>query len=181
MTPILETARLTLRPLVLDDAPAVQAQFPHWEIVRFLNEKIPWPYPEDGALQFIRDIASPAVERGEQWIWAIRLKGGPDHLIGVINLMKNRDDNRGFWLALPWHGRGLMPEACDAVTEFWFNGLGFERLRVAKAVANVASRRVSEKQGARLIEVEERGFVSGRWPTQIWELTREEWHARDRA
>ncbi len=180
MTPTLETARLILRPITLEDAAAVQAQFPHWEIVRFLNDKIPWPYPSDGAFKFIRDIALPAVERGEQWIWAIMLKGGPDHLIGVINLMTNRNDNRGFWLALPWHGRGLMTEASYAVTEFWFNGLGRERLRVAKAIHNRASSRLSEKQGARLIAIEERGYVSGRLQTEVWELTREEWNSRKR-
>jgi ribosomal-protein-alanine N-acetyltransferase len=177
MIPVLETDRLILRPVTLDDAGIVQMLFPHLEIVRFLNERVPWPYPEDGALQFFRDIVLPAMERGEQWAWAIRLKDGPDHLIGVINLAANRDDNRGFWLGLPWQGRGLMSEACEAVTHYWFNCLGRERLRVAKAVQNLASRRVSEKQGAHLIGIEERGFVSGRLPTEIWELTCEEWNA----
>lgn len=175
---ILETNRLTLEPLVLEDAPPAQIFFPRWEIVRFLNAKVPWPYPEDGALQFYRDVALPAVARGEQWIWAIRLKDGPAHLIGVINLTANRDDNRGFWLGLPWHGRGLMSEACEAVTDYWFNTLGREVLTVSKAAQNLPSRRVSEKQGARLIGIDERDYVSGRWPTEIWQLTRAEWNAR---
>jgi [ribosomal protein S5]-alanine N-acetyltransferase len=178
MTPTLETSRLILRPLTLADAPAAQLLFPHWEIVRYLNDKVPWPYPPDGALQFYRDVALPAVERGEQWIWSIILKGGPKHLIGAINLMKNRDENRGFWLGLAWQGQGLMAEACDAVTEFWFDCLGQERLRVSKAAPNTASRRVSERQGARLVAVEERNYVSGRFKTEIWELSRDEWKAR---
>ena len=73
-----------------------------------------------------------------------------------------------------------MSEACEAVTEFWFNTLGRQRLIVAKATGNVASRRVSEKQGARLVAIEERNFVSGRLPAEIWELTREAWNARER-
>ncbi len=178
MTPILETKRLTLHPLTLEDAPATQILFPHWEIVRFLGHKVPWPYPDDGALQFYRDIALPAMERGEQWVWTIRLKGGPAHHIGCINLNTARNDNRGFWLALPWHGQGLMSEACEAVTDFWFNSLGRDRLRVAKARQNIASRRISEKQGARLVAIEERPFVSGPTLAEIWELTREEWNAR---
>ncbi|MBI4724912.1 MAG: GNAT family N-acetyltransferase [Rhodomicrobium sp.] len=180
MTPVLETSRLVLRPLVLSDAEAAQKLFPHWEIVRFLNARVPWPYPDDGALQFYRDVALPAVERGEQWIWAILLKGGPDHLIGSINLSVAPDDNRGFWLGSPWQGQGLMQEACEAVTDFWFNELGRETLRVSKAAQNLASRRVSEKQGARLTRIEERDFASGRLPAGIWELTREEWNARRR-
>jgi RimJ/RimL family protein N-acetyltransferase len=177
MVPILETARLILRPIELADALAVQELFPHWDIVRYMNAKIPWPYPADGALQFIRDVALPAMERGEQWVWAIRLKGGPSHLIGVINLSAAKDENRGFWLGLPWQGQGLMTEACEAVTGFWFAGLGRDRLRVSKAAANAASRRVSQRQGAQLIAVEERDYVAGRLAAEVWELTREDWNS----
>ncbi len=178
MIPDLETGRLILRPLALPDAPAVQELFPHWDIVRYMNAKIPWPYPAGGALQYIAGIALPAMEKGEQWVWAIRIKTGPGHLIGVINLMAEKDENRGFWLGLPWQGRGLIAEACEAVTEYWFNGLAQARLRVSKAAANKASRRVSERQGARLIAVEERDYVSGRLAAEVWELTREDWNAR---
>ncbi len=181
MTPVLTTSRLTLHPLTLDDAPATQALFPHWEIVRFLGEKVPWPYPEDGALRFYADVALPAIGRGEQWAWSIWLKNGPRHHIGHINLGIARHENRGFWLGLPWHGQGLMTEASEAVTEFWFNELERGKLRVSKAVQNIASRRISEKQGARLVAVEERGFVSGRALAEIWELTRDEWNARRRS
>ena len=65
MTPSLETARLLLRPIELADAPQIQTVFPQWEIVKFLANKVPWPYPPDGALTFLRHIALPAVERGD--------------------------------------------------------------------------------------------------------------------
>jgi ribosomal-protein-alanine N-acetyltransferase len=61
--PIITTSRLILRPLDLCDADAAQALFPRWEIVRFLSSHIPWPYPADGALTFIRDMALPAMQR----------------------------------------------------------------------------------------------------------------------
>jgi [ribosomal protein S5]-alanine N-acetyltransferase len=116
------------------------------------------------------------VESGSKWFWAIRLKGGPDHLIGAIDLSLGPDENRGFWLSPEWQGRGLMSEACEAVTEFWFNALGQEFLRVSKAVSNLASHRISEREGARLVAVEERDYVSGRAPAEIWELARQEWN-----
>jgi RimJ/RimL family protein N-acetyltransferase len=182
MIPNFETKRLTLRPVTLDDAPATQRLFPHWEIVRFLGHNIPWPYPEDGALQFYRDVALPAMERGEQYLWAIRLKQqGPSHLIGCIGLHPFRDNNRGFWLALPWQGRRIMQEACEVVTDFWFNGLGRDKLRVAKAVGNIASRRITEKEGSRLVAIEDRTFRMGPTKAEIWEITREEWNALRRA
>jgi RimJ/RimL family protein N-acetyltransferase len=67
-TPVLETPRLLLKPLALEDAEAVQALFAHWEIVRYLNGIVPWPYPPDGALTYFRDIALPAIARGDEWI-----------------------------------------------------------------------------------------------------------------
>src|SRR5258708_2513522 len=132
MTPALETQRLLLRPLELADADRVQLLFPHWEIVKYLNSVVPWPYPADGARQFYTEVALPAMARGEQWIWSIRLKDQADQLIGSISLADGEHENRGFWLGLPWHGQGLMTEASDAVTDFWFNTLKRPVLRVPK-------------------------------------------------
>ncbi|HKW74217.1 MAG TPA: GNAT family N-acetyltransferase [Terriglobales bacterium] len=178
MIPMLETPRLILRPLELADAVQTQLLFPHWEIVRYLAGIVPWPYPPDGALTYYRDVALPAMERGEAWHWTLRLKTQPSQLIGAIGLFKGADDNRGFWIAPPWQKQGLMTEACDAVTDFWFRALQFPILRVAKAAANLGSRRISEKQGLRLAEVGERNYVSGRLPAEVWEITAEEWTAR---
>ena len=178
MVPTLETPRLILRPLELADAAQLQVLFPHWEIVRYLNHRVPWPYPPDGVLTYYREVALPAVARGEAWNWTLRLKTEPERLIGNILLSTAANKNRGFWMGLPWHGQGLMTEACDAVTDYWFNVLKFPVLRVPKAVANEASRRISVKQGMRVIATEERDFVSGRFPAEIWEITAEEWNLR---
>ena len=180
MTPTLETPRLLLRPLELADAAQIQALFPHWEIVRYLRNAIPWPYPPDGALQYVRDMALPAIVRGEAWHWTLRLKTEPEQMkmIGFISLIKGETENRGFWMSPPWQGRGLMSEACDAVTDYWFNALKFPALRVPKAIANLASRRISEKQGMRVVATEERDYVGGRFATEIWEITAEQWCAR---
>jgi ribosomal-protein-alanine N-acetyltransferase len=174
----LETARLLLRPLELAAAEQTQRLFPHWEIVRYLAKVVPWPYPADGGQTYYRDIALPAMERGEEWHWSLRLKTDPDQFIGSIGVRTKEDNNRGFWLGLPWQRQGLMTEATEAVTDYWFNELGSPVMRVSKAVANVASRRLSEKHGMRLVAVTEKDYVSGRLPIEIWEITREEWLAR---
>lgn len=180
--PALETPRLLLKPLELADAPQIQMLFPQWEIVRYLRNVIPWPYPPDGALQYLREMALPAMQRGEAWHWTLRLKTDPgQQMIGVISLMKNESENRGFWISSPWQGHGLMSEACDVVTKYWFEVLKFPALRVPKAIANVASRRISEKQGMRVIAREERDYVCGRLASEIWEITVEEWCLRKKA
>jgi len=174
----LQTLRLLLRPLELADAEQTQLLFPHWEIVRYLTNVVPWPYPPDGAYTYYRDAALPAMARGEAWHWTLRLKTEPERLIGGISLRKGEKLNRGFWLGLPWHGQGLMTEACQAVTDYWFNTLKFPVLHASKAAANVASCRISEKSRMRLVAREEHDYVSGRLPTEIWEISAEEWNAR---
>jgi len=177
----LETARLLLRPLELADAEQGQELFPHWEIVRYLAAAVPWPFPADGVFTYYRDVALPAMARGDEWHWSLRMKSDPARLIGGITLRKGEKKNRGFWLGLAWHGQGLMSEAVDAVTAYWFDELGFPVLRAPKAVVNTASRRISEKQGMRVVAVEQGQYVSGTLPTEIWEITAEEWRAARRA
>lgn len=68
-----------------------------------------------------------------------------------------------------------MSEACVWANDFWFETLGFPVLRVSKAAENVASRRISEKQGMRLVGKEEKNYVCGRLLSEMWEMTAEEW------
>jgi RimJ/RimL family protein N-acetyltransferase len=70
-----------------------------------------------------------------------------------------------------------MSEACVWINDFWFETLGNDVLRVSKAVGNTMSRRISEKQGMRLIGFGEKDYVSGHLPSEIWEITAEEWRA----
>lgn len=176
MTATLETDRLLLQPLEVSDADQIQELFPHWELVRFLSAAVPWPYPPDGALTYCRDVAIPGAERGDEWHWTLRLKGESFRMIGSISLFKGDNQNRGFWMGLPWRRKGLMTEACDAATDYWFSVLKFPVLRTVKAVANTDSRGISVRQGMRVVRIVDHRFVSGILPAEIWELTADEWH-----
>jgi RimJ/RimL family protein N-acetyltransferase len=171
------TERLLLRPLTLADAPAMQEHFPHWEIVRYLLAAVPWPYPPDGARRFCRDTALPAMEQGEAWHWTLRLRSAPGAAIGMVSLFRRGEDQRGLWLGLPWQRQGLMTEAAAWANDVWFDTLGFDHLRVGKARANTASRRLSQRQGMRLVATGERNFVCGTLDAETWELTAAEWRA----
>jgi hypothetical protein len=61
--------------------------------------------------------------RGEEWTWTIRLHENPETMIGIIALHKTKNHNRGLWLDPSWQRRGLMTEACEAVTDYWFGVL----------------------------------------------------------
>jgi [ribosomal protein S5]-alanine N-acetyltransferase len=162
----LQTSRLVLRSLELADADQIQVLFPQWEVVRYLASVVPWPYPADDARTYIRDIALPAMERRELWQWTLRLKTAPHQVIGSVTLSTQPNNNRGFWIGIPWQGRGLMSEAVEVVTDYWFDILKFPRLRVPKAVPNVASRRISEKQGMRVVGREITAAEWARWKSR---------------
>ena len=107
--PALATDRLELRPATLADASAIQTAFPHWNVVRFFSAAVPWPFPDDGALSFLRDKVIPEMEAGLSRTWTIRLRSDPVSLIGAIGLYDEPNNNRGFWL----HPRGARPRLCE--------------------------------------------------------------------
>ena len=181
MTPQLETTRLLLKPLQLEDAEQVQPLFGQLDVVKYLTDGVAWPFPDEGAHAYYRDFALPAIERGDEWHWTLRLKESPDQIIGSVALFRNERNNRAFWMGIPWRQRGLMMEAVEMVTEFWFSALGFELLRAPKASANFASVRISEKTGMRLESKGEQGFVCGKLPSETWVITREEWLCTSRS
>lgn len=178
-TPVLETARLILRPLEVRDTPAIQRIFGQWEVVRFLLAKVPWPYPDDGAAANMAECLEKRA-KGEQFYWAITLKGGDDALIGRIDLRPDAGDHemRGFWLDPKHRGQGLMTEAADAVTAYAFDVLEWPELWVTNAAANTASHRIKQKQGFELMELVRDQFVFGEDDKEIWRLTAESWRAR---
>ena len=178
-TPVLVTPRLVLRPVAETDIAATQRLFPRWKVVRWLHGAVPWPYPPDGAAQNMAQCLAEAARR-EKFHWAITLRGS-DELRGRIDLWpfdgSNRD-MRGFWLDPELHGQGLMTEAAEAVTAFAFQELGWPFLYLTNAVANRASARVKQRQGAVEIGREPWDFVSGPAERQVWRLDRDAWLAR---
>jgi ribosomal-protein-alanine N-acetyltransferase len=182
-TPVLHTPRLVLRPLRAKDAPVVQKRFANWEVVRWLDAKVPWPYPADGAATFVAGCLAEMTQ-GEKSHWALIPKKGPADLIGVISLWPDDGvihDQRGFWLDPAFQGQGLMTEAADRVTDYAFGKLGWPCLWLSNAQDNHASRRIKEKQGARLVDMMIGRFVSGAATRMVWQLTREDWLARQPA
>ncbi len=174
--PVLSTTRLTLRPLTEADLPAVQRNFQDFETIRYLNAAVPWPYPDDGAATWYREIVVPR-QGIDKWTWAISLKQSPDELIGVIELFRNHHgSNRGFWLERKFWNKGYMSEAVAAINDYAFDVLGFTTMILDNAVGNKASARLKEKFGARFIEVRPAKFVdSSVQEIEMWELTKEAW------
>lgn len=180
-TPTFTTPRLRLREVRRTDIPAYEKHFIDYEVVRYLTNRVPWPYPPDGVREYLDTFVFPYLGENK-WVWAITERDGADELIGIIELWRpGRPEHRGFWLGRAYWGRGYMTEAVTPVMDFAFEVAGFERLVFANAVQNRRSARVKEKTGARLLGREPARFVDPAITEhELYELTREEW-ARARA
>tara|TARA_B110000037_G_scaffold216261_1_gene274970 strand:- start:235 stop:792 length:558 start_codon:yes stop_codon:yes gene_type:complete len=175
ITPTLQTDRLTLRALQSSDAKGIQEYFPRWNIVKHLSDQIPWPYPVDGAKQFVEMSL-----KKEGWlIWAITLRGNEDgdECVGVIDYTAKDAGvgNRGFWLAEHLHGRGLMTEAIEAMQDYIFFELGVEKIRVGNSLQNPASRRLKEKTGGVYVGTGEFRHLGGCDEIELWDITQANW------
>ncbi len=149
--PTLKTKRLVLQELTLNHEKDYFEGFVDWEVVRYMNGSIPWPYPKDGVRNFIKSVIP---KQGKTlWQWGIFLKEQPNKLIGSIEIRKSDTDNRGFWLAKPYWGQGYMSEASLAVTDYAFESLGFDVLKFTNSKVNIGSRRIKEKMGIRLVSL----------------------------
>jgi RimJ/RimL family protein N-acetyltransferase len=144
--PVLETERLRLRPLEPADAPRVSELAGDRDVARN-TLRIPHPYPEDAAEQWI--AALPGMwERGEEAIFALTLREGGE-LVGAAGIHGGGDGvgEIGYWIGRPYWGRGYATEAARALVSFGFDGLGLERVWAHSFGRNPASCRVLEKAG----------------------------------
>ncbi len=177
-TPILKTPRLILRPITIEDAPAVQKYFNDWKIIQYICDA-PWPYPDDGALTHIRDTILPGIKQKKMYVWAITLKDSNDEAIGLVSYRLKADNpysDRGFWLAVPYHGDGLMSEAITCVNDFVFNTLGIKNFKVRNIKGNIGSHRIKEKTGGILVAEMEEVMLNGKTEImELWEVTKDSW------
>lgn len=176
--PVFETPRLTLKAVTLEDTASYQKYFNNYEVIGHLAQHVPWPYPADGVVQFL-NMFLPRQGKTD-WLWGIYEKQNPKDLIGVVHLWREgRPEHRGFWLGQPFWGKGYMTEAVTPVMDYAFDHLGFDKLVFANAVGNTKSRRIKEKTGARLIDVNPAKFVNPNYTHhEVWELTKDEWKSR---
>lgn len=161
----LRTARLGLRPLLPEDAPAIAEGLSDWQVTRWLAAP-PWPYRLSDAEEY---VASPMAVDSRAIL-------AGDNLVGVIGLAENE---LGYWLARSAWGRGYATEAGRAIVDAAFARGGWTELSSGHQVANLASGRVLAKLGFRPIGQEMRHFGPvGRFlPSVQLRLTRADWMA----
>jgi RimJ/RimL family protein N-acetyltransferase len=141
-TPVLATARLTLRAPRREDAKAI-AELINDRRIAENTARIPHPYGLADAHAFLNHI-----ERNpDEPTFLIALADGT--IIGCCGIESSigPDPEFGYWIGVPYWGRGYATEAARALIDHAFGELGCEQLRGRARVSNPASRRVLEKCG----------------------------------
>ena len=161
--PLLDMPRVALRRFQTDDAADVQRLAGAFEVAD-TTLQIPHPYP-DGAAEAWIATHETSFESGTGATFAIILKTSGE-LVGAISLMSIEAGHQaelGYWIGVPYWGRGLCSEAAQAVVDYAFTELGLARLHASHFSRNPASGRVLEKLGFRH-EGTRRGHVR-KWGT----------------
>jgi RimJ/RimL family protein N-acetyltransferase len=138
--PVLKTARLTLRAPRRGDAKALALLANDLRIAAN-TARIPHPYGVADAEQFIASVN----KRAGETCFLITLDGAPIGACGVDP--REEVPELGYWLGVPYWGRGFATEAARAVIDYAFGDLEYEALLSGARVTNPASRRVLEKCG----------------------------------
>ncbi len=149
---VLETKRLSLREMTPHDADDLLEVLSDPETMQF--------YPQLFDYKMTQAWIERNIQRYAQYgfgLWAVIFKENGNLLIGDCGLVVQEVDGIeeieiGYHIRRDLWGKGLATEAAQACRYFGFGQLGFDKLISLINPANIASRRVAEKNGMKLIK-----------------------------
>ena len=175
MAQVLETERLILRRWKEEDAV---------ECYRYARDPRIGPaagWPVHASVEDSRRIIRDVLSSPETYAVVLKETGLPVGSIGLHhNDLAEKDDEAelGYWLGVPYWGRGIIPEAAREVLRHAFEDLDLLRVWCGYYDGNEKSRRVQEKLGFRYQWTTENLSVPQMRETRTGHvslLTREQW------
>lgn len=145
---MIETARLVLRPFVLDDVPAIYAMSQEPALARWIPDQVyrDEPHAED-VVRALIELAAHRDPRTKPFVLGIEERATRG-MIGHVGLSPARGSVEiGYAVAERLHGRGLATEAVSAIAAWALAELRLPEVLGIVASANVQSCRVLEKAG----------------------------------
>jgi [ribosomal protein S5]-alanine N-acetyltransferase len=143
--PILTTARLTLRQLVINDEQEIFALRSDSEINKYLDRKI--ANTIDDARNFINNV-NENINKNDSVYWAITFSDR-NILVGTICLFGFSDENGsceiGYELLTNFQGQGIMKEAVEKVIAYAFNTIRVQKIEAFFHRDNQSSIKLLEK------------------------------------
>lgn len=145
--PVLETARLVLRPVEARDQQKVFEGFSNPEITRHME--ITYATFEATAEQMLWYANNR--ETGSGYAWVLALKDEPDSFLGILSMYyitpKHKRAEIGYWLFPEHWNKGYTAEGFEAIIEFAASKLGVHRIAAEVEPDNYGSRKVLQKLG----------------------------------
>ena len=154
---VLETNRLLLRPWCEADAE---------ECFRYASDPRVGPsagWPVHTSVENSRRIIRDVLMVPETYAIVLKESGLPIGSIGLHhNDLAEKDDEAelGYWLGVPYWGRGLVPEAARELLRHAFEDLKLQRVWCGYYDGNEKSKRVQEKLGFAYQWTTEKVFVA---------------------
>lgn len=181
---VLETERLILRPWRDDDAA---------DLFRVARDPRVGPiagWPPHASVEESLEVIRTVFSAPETFAVTLREDGRAIGCIGLLfgdagtEPLSADEAEVGYWIGVPWQGRGLIPEAVRAVERRAFESLGVSALWCSYDTGNQPSRRVAEKCGFVPHHVTEgipNDLMGGVRDVCFTRLDREDWHATQAA
>ncbi len=145
---MITTQRLLLRAYTLADASALHHLVSAREVA--LNTlRIPHPYPQGEAERWI--ASHDEIRKQGDYPFAVVLRDS-EELVGTVGLhIKEEHDHAeiGYWIGVPYWGRGYATEAAAALLRYGFENFPIHRVWAMHFSRNPASGRVLQKIGMR--------------------------------
>ena len=159
---VIETDRLWLKPLEIEDIDLLVKYLPEWEIVKYLTRPTAakvLPVQSRGAQPFklmsapqapaskasegiAREVFKKVISQPEpkdEWLWKIAPKAEPDKIIGVAHLRRDFEfGNQNVWLDPKARGQGFTNETVQALNTHAFTNLNFSTVVFKDAFKHAA-------------------------------------------
>ncbi len=154
--PSFTTPRLVLRPLTVEDGPALHAAFSDPEVMTY------WSSGPHKTVQETVEYAAVNATDDRFATWAVTENGA--EALGWVTLIKREEGvaEIGFILRRDCWGRGYVGEAAGAVIAHGFEAMGLRRIFADVDPDNAGSIRVLEKNGFQY-----EGRLRDSWKTHI--------------
>jgi len=180
--PVLETQRLILREIILDDANWYLDHFRIAEIVE--GTAFPGPQDLDAARKELERYILNPFKQKTGFRWGITEKG-TNKLIGscgFYNWIRGGVDSAeiGYDLNPEFWGKGIMTEALEVIITFGFERMGLNRIQALIPSNNARSKKLVGRLGFKKQGVlRERSLFQGKYIDDVcFSLLRREWLER---
>ncbi len=177
--PVIETERLLLRKFTHEDVSDVYEYGKDPKVAEYVL----WypPSSQYESLEFINNTVQAYLD-GDPSPWAIEWKKNAKVIgsTGFVSVDYNHSKGEiGYALARDFWGKGIMPEAVDAVIDIGFNEFGLNRIQAHTHVDNEGSAKVLLKCGMKF-EGTFREFAKVKefWNVNYYAILRKEWKGK---